>query len=332
MGQTIETIIASKKPRRRIHGIAAALLPYEEDGSIAVAAFQHHLVATHEAGLLNAVNMDTGYVNYLTRDEKRNVLRWTRAALGPDAPFIAGAFIENEPGDAVDPYRREMDAIASVGGVPIMFQTRRLHGMSPAEKAKVYHEATRGYPQVLAFELSQRFAPNGELFDDETFRRLLDIPSITGMKHSSLDRMLEMERLLVRDQHRPEFRIYTGNDLGIDMIEYGSDYLLGLAAFAPEKFAERDHLWEVGDPAYYVLSDALQHLGNVAFRDPVPAYKASAAVFLHLTGRIPSSRTHPKNTQRPTWEGEMLADCALRLKLQMKPYQQPLATVKSGLR
>src|SRR5207244_3330363 len=86
-----------------------------------------------------------------------------------------------------------------------------------------------------------------------------------------------------RFMQRPDFRIYTGNDLGIDMIEYGSDYLLGLATFAPEKFAERDRLWAEGDPAYYALSDALQHLGNIAFRDPVQAYKHSTAVFLHLT-------------------------------------------------
>jgi 4-hydroxy-tetrahydrodipicolinate synthase len=105
----------------------------------------------------------------------------------------------------------------------------------------------------------------------------------------------------------------TGNDLGISMIEYGSDYLLGLATFAPEKFAERDRLWEQGDAGYYALSDALQYLGNVAFREPVPAYKHSAAVFLHLIGHAPSSLTHPRNIQRPPWEGEMLKDCARRL-------------------
>ena len=327
MAQTIEKIIASKKPRRRIQGIAAAVLPYEEDGSIAVEAFQQHLVATQESGLLNAVNMDTGYVNYLTRDEKREVLSWARAALGSEVPFVAGAFIENETGDLVELYRREMDAITSVGGIPIMFQTERLQGKSTAEKALVYQLASRDYPQVLAFELSPRFAPNGNMFDEEMFRRLLDTPAITGMKHSSLDRMLELERLRVRDQHRPEFRIYTGNDLAIDMIEYGSDYLLGLATFAPEKFAERDRLWEAGDARYWALSDALQYLGNIAFRDPVPAYKASAAVFLHLLGRIPTARSHPKNPSRPEWEREMLADCARRLGLQPTPYLQPAAEV-----
>src|SRR6267154_1088572 len=143
--------------------------------------------------------------------------------------------------------------------------------------------------------------------------RRTDIPELAGMKHSSLDRMVELGRLALRDAVRPEFRIYTGNDLGINMIEYGSDYLLGLATFAPEKFAERDRLWAAGDPEYYALSDALQYLGNVAFREPVPAYKHSAAVFLQLTGRIPTDLPHPRNPKRPIWEREILQDCARRL-------------------
>jgi dihydrodipicolinate synthase/N-acetylneuraminate lyase len=319
MLQSIEELIKRKKPRREVQGIAAALLPYKEDGTVAVEAFQNHLAATHRAGLLNAVNMDTGYVNFLSAGEKHNVLRWTREALGSNVPFVAGAYIESDSGDPVPLYRQQMDAIASIGGIPIMFQTARLHRRPAAEKASTYQAASHGYPQVLAFELSPRFAPNGEIFDEETFRRLLDIPEITGMKHSSLDRMLELKRLCLRDHHRPEFRIYTGNDLGIDMIEYGSDYLLGLATFAPEKFAERDRLWRTGDAGYYELSDALQYLGNIAFRDPIPTYKHSAAVFLHLTGRIPTVVTHQKNTQRPPWENEILKDCARRLRLEVRP-------------
>jgi 4-hydroxy-tetrahydrodipicolinate synthase len=309
----IESIDERRKLRRKVNGIAAALLPFEADGRIAVEAFQNHLRATHRAGLMNAVNMDTGYVNYLSESEKLDVLRWTREALGSDVPFVGGAYLEGQPGDTVSLYREQMDAIVAHGGIPILFQTSQLHGKSSAEKAAVYASACRGYSHVLAFELGQMFAPNGEIFDTEMVRRLMDIPEIKGMKHSSLDRLVELERLALRDAHRPEFRIFTGNDLGIDMIEYGSDYLLGLATFAPEKFAERDRLWEAGGPGYFALSDALQYLGNVAFRTPVPEYKHSAATFLHLTGRIPSALTHPKNANRPTWEAEILRDCARRL-------------------
>jgi dihydrodipicolinate synthase/N-acetylneuraminate lyase len=310
---SIEAVANRIQPRRKVQGIAAALLPYEANGRMATDAFQQRLQATHRAGLMNAVNMDTGYVNFLSGAEKHDVLRWAREALGSEVPFVAGAYIENEDGDAVALYRQQMDQIVEFGGIPIIFQSRRLHAKSSREKAAIYREVCLGYGHVLGFELGRMFAPNGEIFDEETVKRLMEIPEMKGMKHSSLDRMLEFERVALRDSLRPEFRIYTGNDLGINMIEYGSDYLLGLAGCAPEKFAERDRLWQTGDPAYYALSDALQYLGNVAFRQPVPAYKHSVAVFLHLTGRIASDLPHPKNPTRPVWEAEILRDCAERL-------------------
>lgn len=312
----VEELLKRQRPRRKVQGIAAALLPYGRDGRIAVDAFASLLISTHQAGLMNAVNMDTGYVNHLNGAEKRDVLSWTRQALGPRIPFVAGTYIEHdESDDIVILFRKQIDSILSFEGVPILFQTSRLHGKSPATIATTYREICRGYSQVLAFELSPMFAANGEIFDVETIHRLMDIPEIKGMKHSSLNRLLEVERLALRDARRPDFRIYTGNDLGINMIEYGSDYLLGLAGFAPEKFATRDRLWETGDAEYYAVSDALQNLGNVAFRAPVPAYKHSAAVFLNLIGRIPSDRTHPKNPRRPPWEAQIMEDCARRLSL-----------------
>jgi 4-hydroxy-tetrahydrodipicolinate synthase len=312
---TIDEIIRRTRPRRKIKGIAATLLPFKPDGSVAVEAFQNHLRATHAAGLGNAVNMDTGYINHLSEDEQLLVLRWTREALGWDVEFVAGVYIEGLAGDVVSLYRGKIDRVIEHGGTPIIFQTARLHQKDAREKVACYRSICRGYPGVLGFELSQTFAPNGEIFDEATIRGLIDIPELIGLKHSSLDRKTEWDRLALRDQLRPEFRIYTGNDLAIDMIQYGSDYLLGLATFCPEKFAERDRLWERGDAAYFTLSDALQHLGNVAFRSPVPAYKHSAATFLNITGRIPSPQTHPHSPPRPSWETELMQECAQRLEL-----------------
>src|SRR6266404_8336944 len=195
----IAALIDRRQLRRTVQGIAAALLPYQLNGSVAVEAFQQHLIAPHHAGLMNAVNMDTGYVNYLSEPEKRDVLHWTVEALGKDVPFVAGAYIENQTGDIVELYRRQIDCIVSFGGTPIIFQTARLRGQSTKDKAATYQALCRGYPQVLAFELGPMFAANGEIFDEGTFRRLMDIPELTGMKHSSLDRLRELERLTLRD-------------------------------------------------------------------------------------------------------------------------------------
>src|SRR5216684_5702781 len=107
----IESIVQRQQLGRKVQGIAAALLPFEADGRIAVEAFQNHLPATHHAGLMNAVNMDTGYVNYLSETEKLDVLRWTREALGTGAPFVAGAYVEGLEGEVVALYRQQIDTI-----------------------------------------------------------------------------------------------------------------------------------------------------------------------------------------------------------------------------
>ena len=294
--------------------MAAMLLPFTASGEIAEEAYVACLQATVRAGLVPAVNMDTGYVNLLTSGERARVLQLARQALG-GAPFVAGAYIEGLSGDIADLYRGEIARIAEHGGTPILFQTARLHGRPAAELARMYSDAVSDVPAAYAFELGTMFAPNGEIWTSAAAEAIMSIPQIKGMKHSSLDRVTEADRLALRDRVRPDFKILTGNDLGIDMIEYGSDYLLGLAAFSPAKFAERDRMWIDDDAGYLALSDALQFLGNVAFRPPVPAYKHSAAIFLHLLGMIPTDLTHPRAPTRPPWEREILADCARRLEL-----------------
>ena len=309
----LENRLLKRTLGRKPVGMAACLLPFEEDGSIARDAFQKAIQRTEEAGLKCAVNMDTGYANYLSDDERVKVLDWTREALGADRPFVAGVFVEGLEGDLVDLYRRGADAIAERGGTPILFQTTRFHEWMNEEIVELYAKVCEPYESVLGFELGRMFAPNGMIYSEEVIRGLMGIPSLKGIKHSSLSRDEELKRLALRDEVRPDFRIYTGNDLGIDMIEYGSDYLLGLAAFCPEKFAERDRLWANNDAGYFKLNDALQYLGNVGFRASVPAYKHSCAVFQHLLGRIPTSEPHKLCPRRPDWEVDIMKDCAKRL-------------------
>lgn len=305
---------ARRQTGRAVTGMAAVLLPFDAEGRIAEEAYCACLQETVAAGLTPAVNMDTGYVNLLTDGEKERVLQLAQQTL-QGASFVAGAFIEGQDGEVSSLYRREIERIARYGGTPILFQTSRLHNVSVATIVQAYAAATADVPIAYAFELGRMFAPNGEIWNAEIAEGIMSIPQIHGMKHSSLDRVVELERLSLRDRVRPDFKIFTGNDLGIDMIEYGSDYLLGLAAFSPAKFAERDRLWRNRDTGYFAVADALQLLGNIAFRPPVPAYKHSAALFLHLLGKIPTDRTHPRSPERPAWEGALLQSCAERLGL-----------------
>jgi hypothetical protein len=97
--------------------------------------------------------------------------------------------------------------------------------------------------------------------------------------------------------------VLTGNDLAIDMVMYGSDYLLGLSTFAPDLFAERDRRWAAGEASFFELNDLLQYLGHFAFRPPVPAYRHDAAMFLELRGWAASDRTPRVRRDAPTATG-----------------------------
>jgi dihydrodipicolinate synthase/N-acetylneuraminate lyase len=208
-----------------------------------------------------------------------------------------------------------MEAIASRGGLPIVFQSFGLTRQPGEAIIASYAALGRRCDRFLGFELTTDLAPFGAVYDVETFTGMMLVPQCVGAKHSSFYREPEWQRLLVRNARRPDFRLYTGNDFAIDMVMYGSDYLLGLSTFAPDLFALRDSYWEAGDPRFYELNDQLQYLGYFSFRSPSAAYKHSAAQFLKLRGWIGCEEPHPRGLRRPDSDVAVLQELAERLHL-----------------
>jgi hypothetical protein len=270
--------------------MSAVLLPLTTEG-VDWNAFDAHLARTVDAGLVPAVNMDTGYVHLIDDATKRKVL--DRVA----PPFVASALDDRDAAD-----------IATRGGTPIIFPSPVTHDIVDA-----YTRIARSVDRFYGFELSPVFHPDGRIWSLEEFRAVLDIPQCIGAKHSSLHRQPEWDRLDIRDEVRPDFAVLTGNDLAIDMVMWGSDYLLGLSTFAPDLFARRDALWAAGDPAFHELNDALQDLGNLAFRPPVPAYRHSAAMFLKLRGWLDSDDVVASQPRRPESDRDILRTILERL-------------------
>lgn len=306
--------IALLKPRRPIRGISAILLPFLRDDEIDWPSFDAHVLRTAEAGLAPAVNMDTGYVHLLDTATQDAVLDRTRRVLG-DGPFVAGAFVGDRPSVPfqADAYLARIDAIQSRGGTPVIFQSYGLVGQPGPEIVASYARIARACDRFIGFELTQDLAPFGKIYDLETYRGMMEIPQCVGAKHSSFHREPEWERLILRDRVRPDFAVYTGNDFAIDMVMYGSDYLLGLSTFAPDLFARRDAWWQAGDPRFYELNDQLQYLGYFAFRSPGPGYKHTAAQFLKLRGWTTTDLAHTRSPQRPATDAAILEELGRRM-------------------
>ena len=303
-------------PGRTISGISAILLPFSASGAVDWDGFCAHVARTAQAGLTPAVNMDTGYVNLIDAQTRQSVLERTRETLSGGA-FVAGAFVGDQPGDtwkAAETFQ-QIALIEAQGGTPVIFQSYGLTGQNPAKIIDSYAEIGRHCSRFIAFELGKMFAPFGQIYDLDTYAGLLDVRECIGAKHSSLSRTLEWQRIDLRNRQRPDFKVFTGNDLAVDMVMYGSDYLLGLSTFAPDLFAKRDAMWASGDPGFYELNDLIQYLGFFAFRAPVPAYKHSAAQFLKLRGWIGSDTPHPLAERRPDSDIAILRDIGQRLEV-----------------
>ncbi len=252
--------------RRQIVGMSAILLPFASNGEVDWPGFRAHVTRTLDAGLVPAVNMDTGYANLIDEGTRVAVLEATQALAG-GRMFVAGAFVGDQPGAAFarDAYLQQIASIQKHGGTPVIFQSFGLTGQADEELFNAYVEIGRHTNGFIGFELGTMFAPFGKIYSLDFYKRWITIPQCLGAKHSSLDRQLEWQRLKVRDEVRPEFRVLTGNDLAIDMVIYGSDYLLGLSTMAPDLFALRDKMWLEGDAEFFHLNDWLQYLGNFAF-------------------------------------------------------------------
>lgn len=303
----VQSALGRIQPNRKITGISAILLPFKRNGEIDWDGFREHVIRTANAGLSPAVNMDTGYGNLIDEATRVMVLRETQSVLG-GIDFVAGAFVGDQPDSAFnrERYAESMQQIQVFGGTPVVFQSYGLTRQSDEGILESYKSLSAECDRFIGFELGKMFAPFGEVYSLELYRDLIQIKQCIGAKHSSLSRELEWQRLEIRDQVRPEFKVFTGNDLAIDMVIYGSDYLLGLSTFAPDYFALRDSYWEKGDAKFFQLNDVLQYLGCFSFRDPVPAYKHNAAMFLKLRNQIASNSTHSESLSRPESDIDVL--------------------------
>ncbi|MFM8494225.1 MAG: dihydrodipicolinate synthase family protein [Planctomycetia bacterium] len=303
------------RPRRSIRGMSAILLPFTPDRCIDWDAFAAHVARTAAAGITPAVNMDTGYVQLIDDATRLQALTIARDTLGPVKEMVAGACVVDAPGAAFDElgYARQLEMITAAGAIPVIFPS---YGLTTGGDADFVARVARLGARVerfIGFELGDAFVPYGRVLGLAAYEQLIQIPTCIGAKHSSLSRRLEWERLAVRNRTRPDFHVFTGNDLAIDMVRYGSDWLLGLSTAAPEAFAQRDRWWAAGDSRFDELDDALQALGDFAFRPPVPAYKHSMAQALHLRGLLASDEPHPESPRRPASDREIIATILARI-------------------
>lgn len=287
---------------RAPHIIAAMSIPVTASGKIDFDVFGQDLERTVGYGIEPAILMDTYQINHCTIDDQIRGLEVTQEVMN-GRPFTAGVYVEDEirsdtVRDIIQAYSEKIAQLEELyEAKPIIFQTERLKNADADTVVKVYKglaETSRG--GLKAFELSPVFAPNGWMFPDDALLEILEGDKWIGAKHSSLDP--SQEWTLLQKISKIGKKLYTGNDYDFaSMIFNGSDALLGIATFMPDKFQElADALKNKDTDQYFDLGNRMEFLGRVAFQTPVPAYKHSAAIVKKMRGWYPTDFILPDNT------------------------------------
>jgi hypothetical protein len=291
-------------PSRVIDGLAALPVWLAPSRRLDLAGLATRLEATFAAGLTPAVNLFAGAVDRLDADARADVLS-TAAGVARGRRFIAGTGPTDDAAPLAVRYGRAGDAIARQGGTPVLLPIAELSVLDGDAIAHLWRQATAGHRGVLVVEMAPEFGTPAALLPNDVITRLIDTASLGGLVHASLDRAVEWMRIEARDIARPDFRIYSGNERALDMVSYGSDYLLAGAGCAPEAFAARDRAWRAGDPLAFALTDLLQAAGTLVYRAPLDGARHGALQWLRALGGVDAAMPLPDLALRPD------SDCAL---------------------
>jgi hypothetical protein len=299
-------------PSRTIDGSAALPVWLGPAGRLDLSGLADRLQATFATGLTPAVNLYGGSVERLGREQRIDVLS-TAAGVARGRRFIAGTRPTEDAAPLAVRYGRAVDAVVRQGGTPLLLPIRELVALDGDALIHLWRQATAGHRGVLVIEMAEAFETPAPLYSTDVVARLLDIGSLGGLVHASLDRGAEWARVDARDVARPDFRIYSGHERALDMVTYGSDYLLATAGAAPEAFAARDRAWRAGQPIGFEMNDALQALGALLYREPIAAARHGVLQWLQARGIVRHATPVAGVPSRPDTDLALYREIAARL-------------------
>ncbi len=220
-----------------------------------------------------AVWAHTGRGPHLSAEDRRAVITAWREAL-PGKLVIAGA---HDITTAIDARRRHADALL----------------IHPERSDPVAHHdrLSRELPGI-AFWLYEE--AGGVAYGEDTLHRILELPTIIGIKVATLDSVMTFQRIAGLVRQHPGKLLISGEDrfLGYSLMTGAESALVGLGAAVPRLSAELLQAHRMRDaPRFMELSSAVDRFAAATFREPMNGYVQRMLWAAAATGWIPVSAT-----------------------------------------
>lgn len=187
-------------------------------------------------------NASTGEFPRMETEDKLKIMKTVADAAAGRKALIAGACDGSEPGVI-----RYLEAAKKLGYDGAVVCPTYYYGLSQNDVFRFYRnvsEAAEGLP-VIAYHVP--FFTTG--IEQDTFRRILDLPGICGMKDSSANLKRIAHLCDIAQRVRPEFEVYTGtDDCLLPALTVGCfGNMTALAASMPEKICGIYEAFRAGD-------------------------------------------------------------------------------------
>lgn len=285
--------------------IPAVILPMSEDYSIDYGAFETYLEWVISQGPIGlAVNVDTGEGPYLTSEERSQVIKSARQIANDRCFIVAGV---GGPGTltAIDNAKaaREAGADALLVFPTAAFLNDPLDTSIPYD----YHRSIAyesGLP-LIVFQLGPLFG--GVNYPAKALGRILQIPSVIGLKDASFDaQRFVMTRDILR-QADHTVTLLTGNDnfLLESFLLGARGGLLGYAAVGVGLLVEM--LTSIQKAQYdqaAVMQGRVQGFCDYIYKRPIGDYRARCKVALVHMGLLTPEQTFVRPPFLSLWDSE----------------------------
>jgi len=285
--------------------IPAVIVPMDPDYSLNFDAYRkyiHWLVSLGPAGL--AVNVDTGEGPYLTAEERREVVRVTRAVAKGRCKIIAGC---GGPATAAA-IANARDARDAGADALLVFPTPAflndpLDPQIPYDYHRAIAEAS-GLPLVV-FQLAPLFG--GVNYTSEALAKVLELSHVIGLKDASFDarRFAETRDVVRRAKHK--VTLLTGNDnFLLESFLLGAEGgLLGYGAVGAGLLIEM--LGAIKKREFdraVAMQERVQGFCDYIYGHPIGDYRARCKVALVHMGLLSREQTHVRPPYQSLWDKE----------------------------
>ena len=199
-------------------GYAIVLTPFREDGRVDYAELEKQLGFISESRMTGVVICgSTGEFTYLSREETREMMSFSKKVVGGRKKFVCGAtaanFLETE---RLLGFIEELGADGALVAPPYYFP------LGDDDVLDFYTDiaSADGELPIIAYNIPQ--CTSGVSL--KVYKELLKLPRIKGLKNSGGNVLQIMQQIAFRNEARGDFAVLTGSDESIyPLVNSGAD-------------------------------------------------------------------------------------------------------------